>query len=59
MKPISIFNSQNRNQFDADAQAFFNVVTTLDSTQKSAYNTLVLGLKSDGIWAKTIDKTKA
>lgn len=54
MKSISIFHSQNVNQFDADAQAFFNVVTTLSNTEKSAYNTLVLGLKADGLWAKTI-----
>ncbi len=42
--------------FDADAQAFFNRVTTaggtLSATEQSAVNTLVLALKADGIWTK-------
>jgi hypothetical protein len=45
--------------FDADAQAFFNRVTTaggtLTDTEKTAVNTLVVALKADGIW----DKMKA
>jgi hypothetical protein len=45
--------------FDADAQAFFNRVTTaggtLTDTEKTAVNTLVIALKADGIW----DKMKA
>jgi SPP1 family predicted phage head-tail adaptor len=45
--------------FDADAQAFFDRVTTaggtLSSTEKTAVNTLVIALKADGIW----DKMKA
>jgi hypothetical protein len=45
--------------FDADAQAFFNRVTTaggtLTTTEQNAVNTLVIALKADGIW----DKMKA
>jgi hypothetical protein len=45
--------------FDADAQAFFDRVTTaggtLSATEQSAVNTLVIALKADGIW----DKMKA
>jgi hypothetical protein len=40
--------------FDADAQAFFDRVTTaggtLSTTEKNATNTLVLDMKSAGIW---------
>jgi hypothetical protein len=42
--------------FDADAQAFFDRVTTaggtLTNTEKTAVNTLVIALKADGIWTK-------
>lgn len=42
--------------YDADAQAFFNAVTgggdTLTTTEQNAVNTLVVGLKADGIWTK-------
>jgi hypothetical protein len=42
--------------FDADAQAFFDRVTTaggtLTDTEKTAVNTLVVGMKADGIWTK-------
>ena len=42
--------------FDADAQAFFNRVTTaggtLTTTEQNAVNTLVLALKANGIWTK-------
>ena len=42
--------------FDADAQAFFNRVTTaggtLSTTEQNAVNTLVIALKADGIWTK-------
>jgi len=45
--------------FDADAQAFFNRVTTaggtLSATEQTAVNTLVIALKADGLW----DKMKA
>lgn len=43
-------------QFDADALAFFNRVTTaggsLSATEQTAINTLVIQMKSDGIWTK-------
>jgi hypothetical protein len=41
---------------DADAQAFFDRVTTaggsLSTTEKNAVNTLVIQMKTDGIWTK-------
>jgi hypothetical protein len=41
---------------DADAQAFFDRVTTaggtLSATEQNAVNTLVIALKADGIWTK-------
>ncbi len=37
---------------DADAQAFITAATITDATQQSAINTLVTGLKTDGIWTK-------
>jgi hypothetical protein len=43
-------------QFDADAVAFFNRVTTaggtLSATEQNAVNQLVLDMKNDGIWTK-------
>ena len=43
-------------QIDADAQAFFDRVTTaggsLSLTEKNAVNTLVIQMKTDGIWSK-------
>lgn len=39
--------------YDADAAAFFLAAGITDTTQKSAVNTLVLNLKSYGIWTKT------
>jgi len=42
--------------FDGDAQAFFDRVTvsggTLTTTEQMAVNTLVIGMKADGIWTK-------
>lgn len=42
--------------FDADAQAFFDRVTTaggtLTTTEQNAVNTLVIQMKADGIWTK-------
>lgn len=38
--------------FDADAQAFINAAAITDATQKSAINTLVTSLKSNGLWTK-------
>ena len=40
--------------FDADAQAFITAAGITDSTQQSAINQLVLGLKTDSLWA-TLD----
>jgi hypothetical protein len=37
---------------DTDAQAFITAAGITDSTQKTAINTLVVGLKADGIWTK-------
>jgi hypothetical protein len=49
-------SSRSGGAFDADAQAFFNRVTaaggTLNATEKTAVNTLVLSLKSAGIYSK-------
>jgi hypothetical protein len=39
--------------YDSDAVAFFTATGITDTTQKSAVNTLVLDLKSYGIWTKT------
>jgi hypothetical protein len=42
--------------YDADAQAFFDRVTTaggsLSTTEQDAVNTLVIDMKTDGIWTK-------
>jgi hypothetical protein len=38
--------------YDADALAFFTVASITDTTQMSAVNTLVIGLKSNGLWTK-------
>jgi hypothetical protein len=49
-------NLTNTPSVDADAQAFFNRVTaaggSLTSTEQSAVNTLVIQLKSNGLWTK-------
>ena len=37
---------------DADAQAFITAAAITDATQKSAIDTLVKGLKTDGVWTK-------
>lgn len=50
------FLASSIGQFDADAQAFFNRVTTaggsLSLTERNAVNTLVIQMKTDGIWTK-------
>lgn len=50
------FLASSIGQFDADAVAFFNRVTTaggsLSTTEKTAVNTLVIQMKTDGIWTK-------
>lgn len=37
---------------DTDAQAFITAAAITDATQKSAIDTLVKGMKADGIWTK-------
>jgi hypothetical protein len=37
---------------DADAQAFITAAAITDATQQSAIDTLVTGLKTDGLWTK-------
>ena len=37
---------------DADADAFIAAAGITDATQKSAINTLVVGLKADSLWTK-------
>ncbi len=37
---------------DSDAQAFINAAIITDTTQANSVNTLVVGLKADGIWSK-------
>ena len=52
----SLISSMRRtpaSAFDADAQAFITATAITDSTQQNAINTLVLNLKSYGIWTKT------
>jgi hypothetical protein len=50
------FLASSIGQIDADAQAFFDRVTTaggsLSLTEKNAVNTLVIQMKTDGIWTK-------
>jgi hypothetical protein len=50
------FLASSIGQFDADAVAFFDRVTTaggtLSTTEKNAVNTLVIQMKTDGIWTK-------
>jgi hypothetical protein len=50
------FLASSIGQFDADAVAFFNRVTTaggtLSATEQNAVNTLVIQMKTDGIWTK-------
>jgi hypothetical protein len=36
--------------YDSDAQAFFTAAGITDTTQQNAINTLVVGLKTDGLW---------
>jgi hypothetical protein len=55
--PIRVggFTASSGGGFDADAQAFFDRVTTaggtLSETEKTATNTLVVSMKADGIWS--------
>ena len=52
---VGSFSASSGGGFDADAQAFFDRVTTaggsLTTTEKNATNQLVLDMKSAGIWS--------
>lgn len=47
-----IINSYLYGSYDLDALSFFNAAGITDATQKSAYNTLVLGLKANSLYTK-------
>ena len=49
---ISSMKKATAPAFDSDAQAFITATGITDSTQQNAINTLVLDLKSYGIWTK-------
>lgn len=48
----SLISSMKKFSVDPDAQAFITAAAITDNTQKSAVNSLVLSLKSYGIWSK-------
>jgi hypothetical protein len=48
---IGILES-SRNAIDPNAQLFITAAGITDATQKAAINTLVVGLKADGLWTK-------
>lgn len=49
----TIHNPTVAGGMDADAQAYFDAMTTApDSTRKGLLNTLIAGLKTDGVWTK-------
>lgn len=49
---IGILESSRSASYDADAQAFITATGITNLTQKDAINTLVIGLKADGLWTK-------
>lgn len=40
--------------YDVDAQPLIDAIPSLSTTEKNAYNTLVVSMKSNGLWTKTI-----
>jgi hypothetical protein len=48
----SLISSMKKSSFDADAQAFINAAAITNATQQTAINSLVVSLKSYGIWSK-------
>lgn len=50
----SVAATSSASNFDSDAEVFFTAAGITDATQKSAVNTLVLGLKSNSIWTKML-----
>jgi hypothetical protein len=49
---ISLVSGVTTSSNDPDAQAFITAAGITDSTQQSAINTLVVSLKSNGLWVK-------
>jgi len=51
---LSLFNAYvtRFNMYDPDASAFFTAAGITDTTQKTAVNNLVIGLKADSLWTK-------
>jgi hypothetical protein len=49
----SLISLMPKSSFDPDAQVFITAAAITDNTQQNAINTLVLDLKSNGIWSKT------
>lgn len=50
--PSLIVKTGTSSSYDSDAQAYFTAASITDNTQKDAWNTFVLGCKTDGIWSK-------
>lgn len=48
----SLISSMKKFSVDADAQAFITAAAITDATQQTAINSLVVSLKSYGIWSK-------
>jgi hypothetical protein len=48
----SLISSMKKSSVDTDAQAFITAAAITDATQQNAINTLVVSLKSYGIWTK-------
>lgn len=49
----AVTNNVSPAGYDSDADAFFTAAGITDTTQKNAVNTMVLALKSAGVWAKS------
>lgn len=52
--PANIIGIVNKIYYDVDALAFINAAGITNFTQKSAINSLVLGLKNNSLWTKCI-----
>lgn len=49
----AVANNVSPAGYDSDADAFFTAAGITDTTQKNAVNTMVLALKSAGVWVKS------
>jgi len=49
---LTNISGASSSSFDSDAQAFITAATITNATQQTAIDTLVRGLKTDGIWNK-------